>query len=115
MTSMPSDQAVPVHSTALRTYGAELALPTLVAGGAVYVGTVSTWQVCLLAAVPVAFAIRHILRTRETERRWAVIRWLAAEARWRASQQASTVGELETADASRRPLVVDGGVVEAGA
>lgn len=106
---MPSDQAI--HSTPIATYCAELALPTLLTGAVVYVGTLSTWQVGMFAVIPATVGVVHVYRTRQAQKRWAVTRWLVAESQWRHRQAAKVSEHLESTDADRQPLTVDAQVL----
>jgi small-conductance mechanosensitive channel len=114
VTSIPSDQDL--RSATVRTLCVETAPAVLVAAGVVYTGVVSAeWWVYLLALLPAVIAGRHVHRTLQVERRYAMFRWLAAETRWRKRQAAAAVAELEDGDPNRMPSVVDGSVAEARA
>jgi hypothetical protein len=109
VSSIPPDQAFRARRAA--TLCVEAAPATLTGAAIVAIGAeFAPWPVCLISAVPFAFAIRTVYRTLETDRRWTLTRWLAAEQRWRLRR--GTAAELEGGTTAGQHLVVDGDVVE---
>lgn len=89
----------------------ETAPAGFVTAGIVSAGVITgQWWIYLVALIPVSAAARHAYRTISNELRYALTRWLIAEARSRRRQVG--VLELEDTDTKHRPTIVNSTIVE---